>query len=318
MTGDFESLIPESILTSVEAAKLFTTGEIRQLNSYENRVFEIPLEVTPLSAVEDKSVIVKFYRPKRWDRAAIKAEHNFIDDLNDHGMPAVGPFKLYSEDSILEHDGFLVSIFPKIRGRMPQEFLEGDLRQVGRRLALLHNVGSQSVAEDRLDFDAEEYGWKSLERLRQWIEPSLIHDYVQVAEEILESIEEDLEQENYLRIHGDCHRGNLLQIEKEFFFVDFDDFCNGPAVQDLWMLALGEDKEKDLDELLEGYTELRSFDNASLSLIPGLQGLRIIMYAGWIAARWHDPFFKQIFPQFTSYNYWADELAALRTCAQNL
>ncbi len=318
MTGDFKSLVPETILTAVEKAKMFPTGEVRQLNSYENRVYEIILEPTPLSPIQDKSIIAKFYRPHRWSKESIREEHEFIENLAAEGMPAIGAFRLFEGETILEHHGFFTSLFPKFRGRMPQEFLDDDLLQIGRRLALLHNVGAQKVAENRPDFDTEDYGWQSLERITQWIEPSLLHDYKEVAKEILEWVDDGLAEYPYIRIHGDCHRGNLLQLENEFYFIDFDDFCNGPEVQDLWMLVADPNDQREFDLILEGYEELRDFDRSQLDLIPGLRGLRIIMYAGWIAARWHDPFFKQTFPQFTTYNYWADELASLKACVNKL
>lgn len=44
-----------------------------------------------------------------------------------------------------------------------------------------------------------------------------------------------------LRLHGDLHPGNLLWNESGPVFVDFDDCCSGPVIQDLWMLLPGDD-----------------------------------------------------------------------------
>jgi Ser/Thr protein kinase RdoA (MazF antagonist) len=311
---------------------LKVTGRYFQLNSYENRVFDVELEsgleflnsemtygASLTSAT--KSVIAKFYRPQRWTKESINQEHKFLFDLNKAGIKAVSPY-VFNNQTVFDHNGILFTLFPKAYGRMPQELTPLQLESIGRTLARLHNVGEQSEASNRLFFDTEVFGDESLDYLSEYIYPEVRDSYFEIANLILDELYAVLPSMNYLRIHGDCHKGNILQTdpiegEKEYFFVDFDDFCNGPVVQDLWMLLsdsknLNLDTNLELQSLIRGYQELREFNVQELKYIPLFQGLRIIYYAGWIAKRWHDPSFKQLFPQYLEYNYWAEELQALK------
>jgi Ser/Thr protein kinase RdoA (MazF antagonist) len=185
-------------------------------------------------------------------------------------------------------------------------------------LAQLHNIGAQKKAPDRLALTTENFGYKPLEILSGLISPQLQDRYFTAAENILSFLDEALEIESYQRIHGDCHRGNVLMTDEpgkpsEFFLIDFDDFVMGPPVQDFWMLFRQdeEDFQEELDAFLKGYQELRQFDENQLELMEPLRGLRIIHYASWIARRWEDPSFPQLFPQFGSESYWLDETQAL-------
>lgn len=321
MSSDFDSLQPDVILGAVEAAGYLPTGEYSQLNSYENRVFDLRLEVRASAPDPSDRVIAKFYRPRRWSPEAINDEHEFLSDLQREGIPAVAPLPLKSGKTVLEYGGFIMSIFPKVSGRNPQEFIGDELKQVGRTLARIHNVGARRPAKHRPTLDAETYGWKTLERLERWVLPELWPDYREAAENVLNYLEENLDRENYLRIHGDCHKGNLLHTGKEFFFVDFDDFVNGPTVQDFWMLLSGsfndEQSEEEQELICQGYEDLRDLPN-DWHLFEPLRALRVIHYAGWIANRWDDPFFKRIFPNFNTYNYWREEVEVLSKIAREL
>lgn len=327
---NFYDLDPSKVFDAIESLDLTVTGRYFQLNSYENRVFDVAIEPGHslkstmdygFSAnAEAKSVIAKFYRPQRWTKEAIQEEHRFMFDLNKAGIKAVSPYQ-FGGETVFEDKGILFSLFPKAYGRMPQELAPNQLESIGRTLARLHNVGEQEQAPNRLYFDVETYGDESLDHISQFIYPEVQDKYWDVANRILDETHNVLQNMNYLRIHGDCHKGNILQTdpiegEKEYFFVDFDDFCNGPALQDFWMLLsdsknLSVKTNPELESLVKGYQELRDFNPADLKYIPLLQGLRIIYYAGWIAKRWSDPSFKNLFPQYLEYNYWAEELQAL-------
>ncbi len=312
--NDFDALTPEVILECVEAAGYRPTGEYSQLNSYENRVFDIFTET-------QGRVIAKFYRPGRWSDQAIIDEHQFLEELKLEGISVVAALTLKNQKSLVHSGKYRTALFPRVLGRNPQEFLPGELKQVGRLLARIHNVGSRKKAKHRLSLDAESFGWAVLPRLENFVYPELWRAYQEVSERILEYLEDELEPQNYIRIHGDCHKGNLLHSGEEFFFVDFDDFVNGPEVQDFWMLLSGISSDiyasREYDEMCAGYEELRTLPD-DWYLIEALRGLRIISYAAWIAHRWQDPFFKRIFPSFTTYNYWADEIHQLERIANTL
>lgn len=289
------------------------TGRCLQLNSYENRVFELELE-------SSEKVVAKFYRPQRWSYECILEEHQFLFDLKSEGIHVVAPLKLSDQSTLKECQNILFSVFPKCRGRSPQELINNDYKSVGELLAQVHNIGSRSTFSHRPVLTVEEYGYKSLEALEPFLSIELKNKYLDVAETVLECLEDDLLQFKFHRIHGDCHRGNLLQSSEGFFFVDFDDCCMGPSVQDFWMLAKGDEEEtkRNWDELLEGYTRLRSFNEEELILTEPLRALRMIYYSGWIARRWKDPSFPKLFPEYSSYLYWLKELQEIEKIAEVL
>ncbi|MCK6598601.1 MAG: serine/threonine protein kinase [Bdellovibrionaceae bacterium] len=313
-TDNFFNLDPENVLVAAELAGFEPTGLFTQLNSYENRVFDIRME-------NNESLIAKFYRPGRWNYSAISEEHDFLQELNQDDIPCLQPLILSNNSTIIEHQGIYVSFFPKFKGRMPQELLEPDFNRLGQLLARVHNVGARKEAPHRPYMDTSYYGgWQTLNTLQNLITPEVRTRYLNAAENILDFIDAEFDPSEFIRIHGDCHKGNVLQHENLFYLVDFDDFANGPIIQDFWMLFnYNHDtlqKEKDL--LVEGYEMFREFPFHQWDWVEALRGLRIIMYAGWIAKRWSDPSFPKLFPDFGSYSYWAEETEALEKIAWSL
>lgn len=336
----FDALGPDLILQAVEQLGFEATGELIQLNSYENRVFEVKTESDEAELHAPQSVIVKFYRPGRWSFDTISEEHRFLIELRNNDIPAICPFSLNRElpssldaTTVLSIEGFLVAVFPKARARMPDEFLPGDLREIGKVLARLHNVGAQNEAHHRPILTSQTYGDTALERLESWVFPDLWPRYLDASEFILDELDRRLKGVSLTRIHGDCHRGNILKsdpsmAQKEagvlpsFFFVDFDDFCMGPEVQDFFMLLSSRltaeaSAQNELDEILSGYKEFRKVPKG-LNAIEALRGLRVIHYSGWIAARWSDPAFRPLLPDFNTYEWWLDETQRLEEIADSL
>ncbi len=314
MISSFFNLDPESVLKTCENAGFQPTGLFTQLNSYENRVFDIQLEGS-------ENIIAKFYRPERWTPEAILEEHHFLKELNEAEIPSLNPIKLQNNSTLIDSNGISVAFFPKFRGRMPQELSLGDLNRIGQLFARVHNVGAKSKAPNRPYMDTSYYGgWATLTRLENWVVPELKSRYFPAAEDILNFIDDRFDPSEFIRIHGDAHKGNILQMQESYFLVDFDDFCNGPAVQDFWML-LSYNEETLTDEkdaFIEGYQMFREFPFHQLDWIEALRGLRIIMYAGWIAKRWDDPSFPNLFPDFGNFSYWAEEVEALEKIAWSL
>lgn len=314
-SSSFYNLDPEKVLAAAEQAGFYPTGEFTQLNSYENRVFDLRLEEN-LPGTSNKNIIAKFYRPQRWSQEALREEHEFLLSLKAEGIPAVAPLLLPNGKTLLEQDGIFVTFFPKVLGRMPQEFLQDDLLKVGRLMAQVHNVGSLKKAPARPTMDGAD-AWQTLDLLQTWIAPEVRHRYNTAAELILEAIQDTFDPSEFIRIHGDCHKGNLLNNGQQFFLVDFDDFVNGPVMQDFWMLLSGDEDqiEDEKFQIIDGYEELREFPHHQWQWIPLLRGLRIISYAGWIAKRWQDPSFPRLFPDYNTYSYWAEEVEALEKIA---
>lgn len=316
----FYQLTPDFVLNAVESCGWRTTGEYLQLNSYENRVYSLRTE-DPAGG----QVIAKFYRPGRWPEAGIREEHAFLRELQAGGVSVVAPLEQKNGGTLSVQGGLFCAVFPKARGRMPQEFNEADLTSLGRLLARLHNVGAQAQSRHRPVIDAENMGYPALKVLEPLIQPDMRERYLDAAEGILDYLDSELDPSRFQRIHGDCHRGNVLQTDepgkpKEYFLIDFDDFGMGPLAQDLWMLFRHDEDDfgDEISAFLAGYTELRDFDEDELRLMEPLRGLRIIHYAAWIARRWTDPSFPQIFPTFGTPAYWFEELQALEKVLHHL
>ncbi len=334
---NFFNLQPHDVMIACEELNLFPTGGFLQLNSFENRVFDIKLEQPILLSeemddffkanVNTQSVIAKFYRPNRWSKDCIQEEHDFLTDLAKDGIPAILPLTINGQ-TIFEKDGIYIALFPKVRGKMPDELNKNDFVQIGSLLARLHNVGARKSSVHRPTLDTDYYGgWPTLDDLSDLIAPEVSHRYLAAAEQILfcyEDLCNEFSSDLFHRIHGDAHRGNLLSTGvatgSSFFMLDFDDFCMGPAVQDFWMLLSGEGSELEEQKslLMQGYEQFRDFDDAQWELVLPLRGMRIISYAGWIAKRWDDPSFPKIFPEFGTYKYWAEETEELEKIARML
>ena len=310
----FHNLDPELVLKATELAGFQPTGEFTQLNSYENRVFDIRTE----DELQPR-VIAKFYRPNRWSGECILEEHAFLQELADEGIPAVTALTQKNSSTLNSFEEMYVAFFPKVLGRMPVEFLGNDLLSVGRRIAQMHNVGAKHDFSYRPVIAEHPWTpWETLDYLSEWVSPEVWSRYEKAAETVIESLNSKVNPDEFIRIHGDCHRGNLLTNDKEFFFVDFDDTCMGPAVQDFWMLFSSLESQKEQELLIQGYEEFREFPYHQLNWIDELRGLRILSYAGWIARRWTDPSFPKIFPDFNSFSYWAEETEALEKIVRNI
>ncbi len=320
-TQYFYELTPERILQSVEAAGLRCTGRCLALNSMENRVYEVEIEVPDETAVKsrfDLFRVVKFYRPGRWSKEQILEEHEFLADLVKSDLPAAAPLPFDDGSTLRKVEGCPIwcAVFAKIGGRSPDELRDEELERIGRLLARLHTVGKSKRAQHRLTLNPETYGISNLKFLRDqgFLPPEIAPAYSQVIENICSISEPWFKAADYQRIHGDFHFGNILWASDGPCLLDFDDFVHGPCVQDLWLILPGRDEEtrRQLGVMLSSYESMRTFDRTTLRLIEPLRALRFIHYSAWIARRWKDPAFQRTFPQFGSPGYWNEQLSDLR------
>lgn len=315
MSADAEApyagLSPDLVLDAVESIGLRCDGRQLALNSYENRVLQVGLE-------EGAPVVVKFYRPGRWTDAAILEEHAFCAELAAAEIPAVPPLTLAGA-TLHAHGGFRFAVFPRQGGRPPELDMPGVLPWLGRYMGRIHSVGGRHPFRDRPPLDAATFG----DEPRQWLLDSdmipmdLASPWKSVSAEALEKVRQCYERAGpvaCLRLHGDCHLGNVLWTDDGPHFVDFDDARNGPAIQDLWMLLSG-DREtmgRQLGQILGGYEQFREFDDRELHLVEALRTLRLLHYSAWLGRRWHDPAFPAAFPWFGSHSYWQERIVELR------
>ena len=310
-TTPFAGLSPDLVLDAVESVGLITDGRQLALNSYENRVYQVGLDEAP-------PVIVKFYRPGRWSDGAILEEHSFTVELADREIPAVPPTPI-GDSTLHDHTGFRFSVTARRGGRAPELGDPDVLEWIGRFIGRIHAVGETRPFELRPTLDIASFGDEPREYLlaNDWIPPDLKDAYRSVSEHALTGVRHCFERAGeirLLRLHGDCHVGNMLWTDDGPHFVDFDDTRMGPAVQDLWMLLSGDRAEMStqLGHVLAGYEDFRSLDLRELHLVEALRTLRLLHYSAWIARRWNDPAFPAAFTWFDTQVYWQNRVLELR------
>ena len=315
----FSELTPDLILESVEKCGIKVTGRCLQLNSMENRVFEVEREVdqSKIKSESDKAVIVKFYRPGRWSKEQILEEHGFLLDLHEAEISVVPPLIIEGETLFLcESTKLYYCLFPKFGGRNPMEMTDEQLEITGRTLARMHNVGESKVAHHRLKVNTETFVQGNVNYLKEngHIPDNIMSEYDQLIKELTKKANEELRGKKFFRIHGDAHWGNMISRNEKIYFIDFDDMLTGPAVQDIWLVIPGRDDyaKQQLNVFLEAYESMRSFDYRELRLVEILRAFRYIHFSAWIAKRWEDESFKRAFPQFGTPHYWSTQLMDLR------
>ncbi len=307
----FDGLVPEAVLEAVEqVAGLRADGRLFALNSYENRVYQVGIEDGP-------PVVVKFYRAGRWNDAQIFEEHAFAAELAAHEMAVAAP--LGAAGATLHYAGdFRFAVFPWLAGRAPEVDDRAALVQLGRSLGRVHAVGRLRHFEHRLPLDPQRIGAAARRRVLHspQLDPALRDRYAEVSDTLLQRILDVFDAVSpvaTLRLHGDCHPGNVLWNEQGPVFVDLDDSLAGPAIQDLWMFLAGESDEQRgrWEALLEGYRDFAEFDFRELRLVEPLRALRMLKHVAWIAERWDDPAFPRAFPGFAEPRFWEGHLHEL-------
>ena len=313
----YANLTPDVVLESVESVGFRCDGRILALNSYENRVYQLGTE-------DGAFVVVKFYRPQRWSDEGIIEEHQFTSELVEHELPIVAPIAVDGR-TLHEHSGFRFAVFPRQGGRWPELGRSDERILMGRFVGRIHAIGAiahfehrQTISIERMGKEASEYVLES-----HWVPEHLVDSYRSITSQLLVAVTGAFARAGevkQLRIHGDCHPGNVLWTDDGPHFVDLDDCVTGPAVQDLWLFLSGEREARTLQlkDLLEGYGQFCDFDYRELHLVEALRTLRMINYTAWIARRWIDPAFPRAFPWFSENKYWEDHVLALKEQAAAL
>jgi len=307
----YENLTPDAVLDALESVGLRGDGRMLALNSYENRVFQVSLE-------DDTYRVAKFYRPERWSDAQILEDHAFSLELAEREIPVVAPLVI-NGNTLHQFADTRFAVFPRRGGRAPELEDEKVLEWIGRFLGRIHAVGATRPFKARPVLNVETFGAEP----RDWLLASgmvpgdsreVWLSTLNMALQRVEDIFERTENVRSIRLHGDCHAGNILWTHDGPHFVDLDDARMGPAVQDLWMLLAGDraTAARQLRALLEGYEQFHSFNREELGLIEPLRTLRLIHYSAWLARRWEDPAFPAAFPWFGTPRYWQDRILELR------
>jgi Ser/Thr protein kinase RdoA (MazF antagonist) len=307
----YAGLTPDTVLDALDSIGLRGDGRLLALNSYENRVYQVWMEDGP-------PVVAKFYRPGRWSVPAILEEHAFTRELVEHEIPVIAATSIGAE-TLHEFQGFRFAVFPKRGGRAPELEDTKTLEWLGRFLGRIHAVGAVRPFRDRPAVDAASFGEEPRDYLHAhgFLPSDLLDVWTSVVGLALDGIRRCYDRAGtvrVLRLHGDCHAGNVLWTDDGPHFVDFDDCRTGPAVQDLWMLLSGDrgTMNDQLGAVLAGYEDFFEFDRRALHLVEALRTLRMIHYEAWLARRWADPAFPAAFPWFNTQRYWQDQILDLR------
>jgi len=307
----FSTLTPDSVLDALDSIGLRGDGRLLSLNSYENRVYQTGMEDGP-------PLIAKFYRPARWSDAEILEEHTFVAALAEREIPVVPALNILGRTLHL-YNGFRFSVFTRHGGHAPELDDRETLEWMGRFIGRIHAVGALEPYRHRPMLDIESFGVEPSAYLLQhnFIPAELVEVYRGVVAQALDGVRHCYQRAGdtkKLRLHGDCHVGNVLWTDEGPHFVDFDDSRMGPAIQDLWMLLSGEraDMMRQFSDLMAGYEDFFDFNLRELHLVEALRTLRLIHYAAWIARRWDDPAFTVAFPWFNTQRYWQDRILELR------
>lgn len=303
-------LDPDTILHAVDSTGLLTDGRLLALNSYENRVYQVGIE-------EADPVVTKFYRPGRWSDEQIREEHDFSLELADAEIPLVAP-TIIDGSTLFHHDGFRFAVFRRQGGHAPELENRDTLMWLGRFIGRIHAIGKSRPFAHRPALTPERFGSESIVTLRQgqWLPPHLEMAFDSLVDDLMNNVLNAYERAGtvqMIRLHGDCHPGNLLWRDGPWF-VDMDDCQSGPAIQDLWMLLSGDSLEMEgqLAAIIEGYRQFCDFDPRELQLIEALRTIRMLHHAAWLARRWEDPAFPIAFPWFDNARYWEELILGLR------
>ena len=298
----FNGLTPEVVLDAAAAAGLDPDGRLFALNSYENRVYQLHGAREPL--------VLKFYRPARWSDAQIAEEHQFTAELAAAELPVAAPLAVGGA-TLIRYREFRFACFPWLRGRAPELDAPEARQLLGRTLARVHQVGRRRPFLSRPRIGIERLGWQARSQVlaSELLPEALSERYSSVSGALLERVIAGFAAAGSaaeIRVHGDCHLGNLLWNEHGPAFVDLDDCGMGPRVQDLWMMLSGPpaEQQRQWGEILEGYQQFADFDLHELALIEPLRALRMLHHAAWVAHRWSDPAFPRAFPWIGEPRYW--------------
>jgi Ser/Thr protein kinase RdoA (MazF antagonist) len=306
-TFDFSELNPSLILDAIESVGIMVDSGLLALNSYENRVYQF-------IADDKKRYVVKFYRPQRWSENQILEEHSFSIELAEHEIPVVAPL-IVSGKSLHSFQGYYFAVFPSVGGRQFEVDNLDHLEWMGRFIGRIHAVAQSSNFIYRPTLSIEEYLNAPLVELAQSkLLPDYLHDaFFTIIQQVVELTKQRYTSTHNIRLHGDCHPGNILWRDGPTF-VDLDDCRSGPAVQDLWMMLSGDRMQQSLQMsiLVEAYEEFAEFDKRQLLLVEPLRAMRMVHYMAWLSKRWQDPAFPQAFPWFAEGKYWEQQILSLK------
>lgn len=310
MSHLFSALSPNMVMSAAESVDIWPAGEPFALNSYENRVLMFRDD-------DSRRWVIKFYRPERWSDAAIQEEHDFLQELEQAGVPVVPPWRNAEGQSLHRYQAFRFALFPQYAGQAPELDNPAHLYALGEVLGRLHKVSLRKTFKHRASLELASGIENAEQRVleSQWLNKFQRRAYssaIQKLQRLLAS--RALDESTLIRCHGDCHLGNVLGRDEQFSLVDFDDCLMAPAIQDIWMLLPTDEPNgwrAQLSEFSEGYEESLAFPHEQVFLIESLRAYRLIRHSAWLVSRWDDPAFPRAFPWMAESGYWDQHIREL-------
>jgi Ser/Thr protein kinase RdoA (MazF antagonist) len=307
----FEGLTPALILDAIESVGIHVSSGLLALNSYENRVYQFVTD-------DHGRMVAKFYRPKRWSNEQILEEHAFAFELQSHELPIVAPSK-FNSVSLHTFKGYRFALFPSVGGRQFEVDNLEQLEWMGRLIGRIHATSAKKPFQHRLHINIPEYLHEPCAALRRSaLVPFHLHlPFFTILDQVCLLAESQYnavaDNVSHIRLHGDCHPGNILWRDGPMF-VDLDDCRTGPAIQDLWMMLAGDtmQQQMQLKTLIDAYEEFNPFNTQELGLIEPLRAMRMVHYMAWLSKRWNDPAFPRAFPWFGEDKYWENQILSLK------
>ena len=322
VTGSFEELSPDAVVAAVEAVyALPLDGTLEAYPSYVNRVYGVRGE-------DGARFVAKFYRPGRWTREAILDEHRFLLDCAEAEVPVIAPLPAPDGGTLHETarkqstgQSFQFALFPRTGGRTYEPESSDDLQRLGALLGRCHAVAAGRQAPNRALCTPQDLTAGFVRELLadELVHPECREEFEEICDSTLEAAAPFFQGLSPRRIHGDCHRGNIIdRAGQGLVLIDFDDMMRGPPVQDIWLVLPGyaSESRRELEALLEGYEQFTPFDRDTLRLIEPLRFMRMIYFLAWRARQRADYWFREHFPDWGSEAFWTKETEDLRTQAQ--
>ena len=332
----FDLLTPQVAVQALEQSYSLTLdGTVSPYPSYINRVYGVRTD-------DGEELIAKFYRPGRWRWEALLEEHRFIEDCARGDVPVVAPIADSDGDTLQELEvettgnpgdnpgddpadtrtrceTFAFALFPKRGGRNFDAESDEQWFRLGALAGRCHLAGGTRTAPNRPVLAPSTAAGYVAELIEDGVvHPDCREEFEELCGTTIETFVPMFDGVRYQRVHGDCHRGNILERPGEgLLLIDFDDTMSAPPVQDIWLLLPdhAENCRRELTMLLEGYEQFLPFDHATTALIEPLRFMRIIYFLTWQARQRHDYWFQNAHPDWGSKAFWITEREDLRSQA---
>ena len=314
MTG-FDPLSPETVLSAVEGAfDLSLKPLVTPYPSYVNRVY----------GIEDQDgiqYVVKFYRPDRWTREALEEEHDFTLTLAGDEFPVVAPLEDVDGDTLAELQAetpagdfhFHFALFPKRSGRLFDAESDESWRRIGSLCGRLHMAGAAFPCTHRQVMSPDRSTREHLKAIKDMdvVPADMRGEWTDLTGSAFAAISPLFHEGDFISLHGDLHRGNILDRGDEgLLLIDLDDMSRGPAMQDLWLLMPARYGEvgRETALLADGYEEFRPFPWNQLKLMEPLRLMRLVHFIAWCGRQRFDRDFRVHFPDWGSRSWWITEM----------